>query len=315
MSGAEKRSNDLKRICVIGSMNVDCILKLARFHQPGETILAESMTSSPGGKGGNQAVAAAKLGVPVRMVGMLGTDDNGRLYERTLRENGVDLSLVQVLTETPSGLAIIEVDARGENRIIVVAGANMALTPAYIDEVLPQLLEDDIFLFQLESPIDTVCHAAKLLHAHGKTVVLDPAPAAPLPDALLACVDYLTPNRTELSVLSGMEVQTDEEVLTAAKSLLARGSGAVIAKLGGGGCLYIDPATVLRVPGFHVDTIDTTAAGDSFNAGFAAALSLGQNTAQALRFANAVGALSTTGSGAQGAMPSRAEAERLLTQP
>lgn len=303
----------MKKICVIGSMNVDQILNLDTFHRPGETILAKGMNYCPGGKGGNQAVAAAKLGAPVCMVGMLGRDGNGRLYENTLKAVGVDISGVKFLDGVPSGLAVIEVDANGENRIIVVAGANMEMTPDYIDSILPRLLENDIFLFQLESPMETVCHAAKLLHGHGKTVILDPAPAAPLPDELLGSIDYVTPNRTELSVLSGLPTGTEEEVLAAAKSLLARGTGAVLAKIGGDGCLFIDRERTLRVEGFKVDTVDTTAAGDSFNAGFAVALAMDRPLAEALRFANAVGALSTTGAGAQTAMPTLGETEQLLS--
>lgn len=301
----------MKRLCVIGSLNVDLTIRLPRFHLPGETITGQTFDSYPGGKGGNQAVAAACLEGDVLMVGKLGDDQQGAFYREVLRERGVDASGVKTV-EGSSGVALIEVDASGENRICLVPGANALVDRAQIDTLLPSLLLRDIFLFQLEIPLDTVCYAAQRLFEAGKTVILDPAPAIPLPDGLLGCASYVAPNETELSLLTGMSTATDEEVVAAARCLLARGAGAVLAKLGPRGVIYVDREQVLSVPGFQVPVADTTAAGDTFCAAFAVALSKDLPLEQGLRIANAAAALSTTGAGAQQAMPTLAQVQALL---
>ncbi len=303
-----------KKICVAGSLNVDLTLRLERFHQPGETVIAKNIHTYAGGKGGNQAVATAKLGHAVMMVGMLGEDDNGRFYRETLRQNGVDAECVGSDANTPSGTAIIEVDDRGENRIAIIPGTNGLVDNAYMDSMLERMLTCDIFLMQYEIDLNTVAHLAKILRREGKCLILDPAPAANAPEELYKNVDYITPNATELATLTGASTDTPEEVVAAARMLLERGVGAVIAKLGGKGCLYVDRKTIMPVSGFKVNTVDTTAAGDSFNAGFAVALAEGMPIEKALRFANAVGALSTTGAGAQSSMPTRAQVEALLAK-
>lgn len=308
-------ANTTKKICVAGSLNVDLTLRLERFHQPGETVTAKSIHTYAGGKGGNQAVAAAKLGHPVMMVGMLGEDDYGRFYREVLKENGVDATCVGSDAHTPSGMAVIEVDDRGENRIAIIPGTNGLVNNAYMDGVMGRMLGCDIFLLQYEIDLGTDAYLAKILHDAGKRVILDPAPAAPAPEGLYPNIDFITPNATELATLTGMQVDSQENVILAARALLERGVGAVVAKLGGRGCLYVDRGTAVPVPGFHVETVDTTAAGDSFNAGFAVALAEGMDIPAALRFANAVGALSTTGAGAQSSMPTRAQVEALLARP
>lgn len=215
---------------------------------------------------------------------------------------------------TPSGTAIIEVDDRGENRIAIIPGTNGLVDNAYMDSMLERMLTCDIFLMQYEIDLNTVAHLAKILRREGKCLILDPAPAASAPEELYKNVDYITPNATELATLTGASTDTPEEVVAAARMLLERGVGAVIAKLGGKGCLYVDRKTIMPVSGFKVNTVDTTAAGDSFNAGFAVALAEGMPIEKALRFANAVGALSTTGAGAQSSMPTRAQVEALLAK-
>ena len=290
-------------IAVIGSLNVDLTSRVPRFLLPGETLQGLDFHTYAGGKGGNQAVASARLGVPTRFVGKLGDDENGAFYLRTLQQEGVDVAGIQVLPGVPSGVALIEVDSHGENRIAIVAGANGQVDQQHIAAALPQVPADAVCLLQLEIPMGSVVYAATACKKRGGLTILDPAPAAPLEDALLKQVDYLTPNEGELRLLTGLPTGTDAEVEAAARHLLARGVGAVVAKLGGRGCLYVDNNTVRRLPGFKVKVVDTTAAGDSFNAGLAAALARGMDIEQALRFANAVGALSVTGAGAQGAMP------------
>lgn len=304
----------MKKICVIGSLNTDLTVRLPAFHAPGETVIGDSFATYPGGKGGNQAVAAARLGAPVAMVGKLGDDPYGRLYRSVLAENHIDAAGVEVAAGLPSGIAFIEVNHAGENRIIVVPGANSAVDCAQIDRLWPFLLGQDIFLFQLEIPLDTITYAAARLRAAGKTILLDPAPApaAALPDALLAAVDYLLPNASELACLGRLHGLASDAPIAIAQALMAAGVGAVIAKRGKEGAILITPEDAARVPSYPVRAVDTTAAGDSFAAGFAASLAEGKTPLEAVRFANAVGALSTLGHGAQSAMPSMAEAMAFL---
>ena len=304
----------MKKICVIGSLNVDLSIRIPRFHMPGETITGSTFETFTGGKGGNQAVAAARLGFETLMVGKLGEDGNGKFYLNALLQNGVDTKFVAFVPGVASGVALIEVDDQGENRIAIVPGTNALVDIAMIDELLPQLLLCDIFLMQLEIPIETVCYAAKVLHEHGKTVILDPAPAIPLPESLFQAVDYLTPNQAELLLLTGMPVTSLEEAEAAAKTLLDKGTKAVIAKLGEAGSLYVSANEVVYVQGFSVNVVDTTAAGDSFNAGLAVGLAQQNLPRELLSFSNAVGALSTTASGAQQAMPTMEKVLHLLAE-
>ncbi len=294
----------MQPLCVIGSLNVDLTVTLPRFHLPGETITGTAFHTYTGGKGGNQAVAAARLGAIVSMVGKLGSDSNGNLYRRVLADHGVDLTGVLTAEDTPTGVALIEVDASGENRIALVPGANALVDRPQLESLIPFFKGYRYFLLQLEIPLTATALALSLVKVQGGVVLLDPAPAVPLSDDLLSCVDFLTPNETELALLSGGATGTLREVEIAAAALLRRGAGAIVAKLGAKGCLYVDKDQTLHSPGFTVEPVDTTAAGDSFNAGFATALARDYPLKEALRFANAVGALSTTGKGAQAAMPS-----------
>ena len=299
-------------IGVLGSLNVDLTISLPRFHQPGETIHGTDFQVFTGGKGGNQAVAAAKLGVQTLMMGKLGADQNGDTYRKVMRNLGIAQDTVLTVEGTPSGVALIEVDATGENRIALVPGANYAVNRDMVDALFPSLLKCDILLMQLEIPMDTVEYAAQKWKAAGKPLLLDPAPAVPLGPDLLGAVSYLTPNETELQILTGMATDTEERVEKAARALLAQGVRCVIAKLGARGAMLVDSNQAVIVPGFSVNAVDTTAAGDSFNAGFAAALMEGKTPLEAVRFANAVAAISTTGMGAQSAMPNRAQVEAFL---
>lgn len=302
----------MARIGVLGSLNVDFTVTMERFHQPGETIAGKEFFTFTGGKGGNQAVAAAKLGVRTMMAGKLGSDQNAALYLSVMRDLRIDDSAIAVAEHLPSGMALIEVDAKGDNRIVVVSGANGAVDRAYVDAVFDALLTCDVVMMQLEIPLDTVQYAAQRLHAAGKCVILDPAPAVALPDALLAAVDYLTPNETELHILTGMATATNEQVEAAARKLLDRNVRAVVAKLGARGAMLVTREEAVLVPGYRVQAIDTTAAGDSFNAGLAAALLDQANPVDAVHFANATAALSTTAMGAQAAMPTRDQVAQLM---
>lgn len=302
------------KIGVLGSLNVDLTVTMERFHQPGETITGSDFRTFTGGKGGNQAVAAAKLGNAVTMAGKLGEDENARLYRETMRTLNIRQDTVWTQKGVPSGVALIEVDQRGENRIVVVPGSNAWVDCAQVDALAAELTKCDIVMMQLEIPLETVRYAAQKLKELNVPVMLDPAPAIALGDELLAYVDYLTPNETELQILSGMPTKTDEQVRAAAESLLRKGARCVIAKLGGRGAMLVTPREALIVPGFSVKAVDTTAAGDSFNAGLATALTQKMSIAQAVRFANAVGALATTGMGAQQAMPTMEQTLLLMQE-
>ncbi len=294
----------MKKIAVIGSMNVDLVSRVPRFLMPGETLRGLDFNVFPGGKGGNQAVAASRLLPDVLMLGKLGDDQNGALYRRVLDESGIDSACVETVPGVNNGTTVIEVaDDSGDNRIIYFPGANLLVDRAQVDAAFERLIACDIFLMQLEIPLETVAYAARKLSEAGKTVVLDPAPAVPLPEELLKSVAYITPNETELSLLTGLETGSREQLVAAGQRLSRMGAGAVIAKAGADGAYFIRGDELLHAPGFKVNAVDTTAAGDSFNAGFAAGLCRGMALPEALRFANAVAALSTTGAGAQGAMP------------
>lgn len=300
-------------IRVIGSLNIDLTIRLPRFHQPGETITGESFHRYPGGKGGNQAVAAARLDADVHFVGIVGDDDNGAYYLSVLQKEGVNTDAVGVAEDVSTGIALIEVDPKGENRIAIVPGANAMVDDEWVADH-PAQGGRCLTMLQLEIPLYTCTEAARRAHERGDIVMLDPAPAIPLKDSFLQNIDYITPNEGELAQLTGMDIRTLADAEEAARSLLKRGVKAVVAKLGGSGCLYVDNEKALHMPGFKVNVKDTTAAGDSFNAGLAYAFAHDYPLEEALRFANAVGACSTTAHGAQGAMPTLEEVERLMKE-
>ena len=303
----------MKKICVIGSLNTDLVAVIDRFPKPGETITGREFGIYPGGKGANQAVALGRLGADVRMVGKLGDDLYGRKYMETLKNNGVDNSGIGIEPAASSGVALIEVESTGENRIIIIPGANGMVDCGFIDSKLELMLECDIFLLQLEIPVETVAYAIKILKNNGKTVILDPAPAAKLPDDIFPFLDYITPNETELEALTGIKIKNDTDIKAAAGYLLAKGVGTVIAKVGKRGAFIINNHEFLYSPVFDVKVIDTTAAGDSFNAGFAYALAQGRNLTECAAFANAVASLSTTAKGAQDAMPTLVQVNSLIS--
>jgi ribokinase len=272
----------------------------------------------PGGKGANQACAAAKLGahtVSVRMVGRVGYDVFADHLKASLSAAGVDVSAVHATRAQATGVALISVDASGQNSIVVASGANHALLASETEAMRPAFRAARFVLFQLESPLDTVAAALKLARAEGACTMLDPAPAAPLPAELLANVDILTPNETEASVLLGMKpgrVST-ADAAALARSLRERGPKAVVLKLGDQGCVYCDGETELFSAAFPVAARDTTAAGDVFNAALAVALAEDRGIEEALRFANASAAISVTRMGAQASVPARAEVDAMLS--
>ena len=299
------------QIAVVGSVNMDLAARCPHIPVPGETVLGGDLIESPGGKGANQAVAAGKLLGRVAMIGCLGSDAYGQTLRAALVEAGV---AIQGLIERGprSGVAIIEVADHGENSIVVVQGANALLEPVDVADVLERMPQAQMVLLQLEIPLPTVVAAAQRARAQGLRVILDPAPAQPLPPDLLRQVDILVPNQTEAAVLAGMPVVTVATAPEAAARLLAMGPSTILLKLGADGVLIANAAGMRVIPGFRVATIDTTAAGDCFAGALAVALIEGQPLEGAVVFANAAAALSTTRAGAQASMPTRAEVEDLL---
>ncbi|MEF2246097.1 ribokinase [Paenibacillus sp. IITD108] len=299
----------MKSICVIGSLNIDLVAAVERFPQPGETLTAAGYSTFFGGKGGNQAIALGKLGANVKMVGKVGDDIHGSDYIRNLRMNGVDTAGIRVEKGASTGTAMILVDPQGENQIVISPGANGHLTPSDIDEHWSHLIESDIFLFQLEIPIGTIAYAMKRLKQAGKTIVLDPAPASQLPDSLFKYIDYMTPNETEVKYYANRHHQYVLQLKEAANILLRKGVQTIVAKAGAEGAYLIRDADLQHIGAYPTDPVDTTGAGDCFNAGFAYALAMGRSVEEAVSLGNAVGALAIRQVGAQSAMPSIEEVD------
>lgn len=294
----------MAEIVVIGSLNEDLVVRVARWPEAGETVFGERLDRSAGGKGANQATAAARLGGEVAMVGLVGDDAPGRRLLDGLRAIRVDVTSVGVAAGVPTGTALVGLDASGGNRIVVLPGANACLEPGAL--VGLDWSGVRVLLLQLEIPLGTVTAAASAAHAAGVRVVLDPAPAMSLPDALLESVDILTPNALEASALAGRAAVDVRTARLVASQLEARGPRAVIVTLGASGAVLADGNYVTHLPAPTVETVDTTGAGDAFNGALAVALAEGQPLASAVIFANRVAALSTTRPGAQAAMPDRA---------
>ena len=303
----------IARVTVVGSLNMDLIARSPRIPQPGETIIGGDFHTAPGGKGANQAVAAARLGARVSMIGRVGRDAFAGPLLDNLSAAGVDHTFVIQDSEAATGVALIVVDDAGENSIVVASGANMRLSPADVDGAEAVIADADALLLQLESPLETVIRAAEVARAHGVTVILNPAPARSLPAELLAMVDVLIPNESETSLLTGLPVSNQAEAETAATALRELGVGTVILTLGERGALLAREEEAEQVPAFEVTPVDTTAAGDAFVGGFTVAMAGGQPLAEAVRWGNAAGALATTKLGAQPSLPTRQDLEALLT--
>ncbi|MGD0438721.1 MAG: ribokinase [Bryobacteraceae bacterium] len=305
-------------LVVAGSLNMDFVVAVDRLPAPGETVLGGDFRMIPGGKGANQACAAAKLGsgdTAVRMIGRVGYDVFGDHLKASLSAAGVDVRAVHATRSEATGVALISVEKSGQNSIVVAPGANHALAAGEVEAMRPLFAGARLALFQLESPIDTVAAALRVAREAGARTILDPAPAQPLPAELLAAVDILTPNENEALLLLGRppgRVELDQAAALA-RFLLDLGPRAVVLKLGDRGCYYRDSNTELFSAAFSVPARDTTAAGDVFNAAFAVALAEDRSIAEALRFANAAAAISVTRPGAQASVPSRSEVDQFLS--
>ncbi len=301
-------------IVVAGSLNMDFVVTVRQLPAPGETVLGRGFRMIPGGKGANQACAAGKLGGNVRMIGRVGYDLFADQLKASLAASGVDVSAVHASQSQPTGVALIWVDERGQNSIVVASGANHDL-PASDVEAMRRVFRGAAYaLFQLETPLGTVSAAMALAREEGLVTILDPAPAQPLSAEVLGRADILTPNETEAQILLARPPArvSLEEAPALAVALLATGPRTVILKLGDQGALLCDANGTRHFPAFRVTAVDSTAAGDTFNAALAVALAEGQPMDQAIRFANAAAAVSVTRLGAQASAPSRADVDALL---
>ncbi|MEB3230706.1 MAG: ribokinase [Leptolyngbyaceae bacterium] len=297
-------------IVVFGSINMDLVVRSPRLPQPGETIIGYDFMTIPGGKGANQAVAAAKLGVSTQMVGRVGADDFGQTLVETLRGYGVGCDRLTVDPHSPSGIALIEVDAAGNNHIIVVPGANGQVGADELEALTALLASAQILLLQLELPLGAVVTAAELAHQHGVRVILDPAPVQSLPTTLYPLIDILTPNRTEAEQLTGRTIECVEDAIATAQILHQWGVKIAIVTLGEEGVVVVSDRLVQHFPAFTVEVVDTVAAGDAFNGGLAGGLLQNLSLEQAIIWGMATAALAVTQPGAQPAIPN---AQTLLT--
>lgn len=296
-----------KRILIVGSSNTDMVIKTHNFPAPGETILGGRFLMNAGGKGANQAVAAARLGGIVTFVGKIGDDIFGKQAVQQLEDEGINVDFVAVDPENPSGVALITVDKKGENSIVVAPGSNGTLSSADFDKAIAELDDSEFVLMQLEIPIPTVEHIARMASKKQKKVVLNPAPAAVLTDELLQNLYIITPNETEAELLTGIKVTDEQSALKAALVLNEKGVELVIITMGAAGAFLLSngKSEIINAP--KVEAVDTTAAGDTFNGALVVALSEGKTIQESIAFANKAAAISVTRIGAQSSVPYRKE--------
>lgn len=302
-----------RTILVVGSANIDLVARVSRIPRPGETLMGRSFATICGGKGANQAVAAARLGGQVSFIGCVGADGFGDLQKAGLAADGVKLDHLKTVRDTPTGTAIIQVSDEGENSIVVIPGANFAVTPEDIAACRPAFERADAVLMQLEVPVAVVEAALDLARETNTLSILDIGSDQPITDAVLGKADVITPNTSEAERLTGLSIDTNAEIEAAANRLLALGARHVVMKLGGRGSRYFGPSGAFDAPPFRVDVVDTTAAGDAFTAALGVYWDE-SDLATTLRRANATGALATTRAGAQPSLPTAAEVERLLVE-
>ena len=302
-----------RRIVVLGSLNIDLVQRVPRMPVAGETLTGGDLQTYAGGKGANQACAAALLGGQVAMAGMVGHDVFSDRLLAELKTAGVDTKSVGKVAVS-TGTAVIFVLPNGENSIVISPGANGEVTAAFALQAIEELQAGDFLLCQLETPMESVTAVMKAAHRKGVTTVLDPAPAHGLPEELLRATSILTPNQTEAGFLTCTTeaIETMDQAVNAARQLQSRGTPVVIVKMGAHGCLVADGVQVTEVPGFSVQAVDTTAAGDTFNGALAVGLAEGMNLMDATSFASAAAAMSVTKPGAIASMPSRSQVDQFL---
>lgn len=302
----------MNRLVVLGSVNADHVLRVPHFPRPGETLTGHSYQVVPGGKGANQAVAAARLGASVSFIARIGDDAIGRQMRQGFAQDDIDVSAVELDDKLPTGIAIIYVSDEGENSIGISAEANGALSPAVVKRHETMIADAHTLLLQLEVPLESVFEAARLARAHGTRVVLNPAPARPLAAELLALVDLITPNQTEAELLTRVKVSDEASAREAANRFHQMGIAEVMITLGSQGVYCSNGQHQQLIPGFRVEAVDTTAAGDTFNGALLAAQLAGADFDAAVRFAHGAAALSVTKFGAQSSIPGKQEVDTFL---
>ncbi|MDU3802925.1 ribokinase [Paraclostridium bifermentans] len=299
----------MKKICVIGSLNMDLVVNVDNMPKKGQTLIGSDFKEVPGGKGANQAVAMARLGGDVTMIGKVGTDSFGQTLIDALKNDNVNTTYVHK-EDGPTGVAMITVDKNAENSIVVAPGANFKVKENDIDKNIDAIKNSDIVVVQLETPLETIKYALKSAKELGKYTILNPAPAVKLEDSIIANVDLLTPNETELEILSGVSINCEDDILKAAQTMIEKGVKELIVTLGSKGSLYINKEISMFKKSYKVDAVDTTAAGDSYTGALSVAFSKGENIEVAMDFASRVGALCVTKEGAQSSLPTLEEVER-----
>ena len=299
-------------VVVLGGINMDLVTVSRRAPEAGETVVGDRFLTYPGGKGANQAVAAARMGARVSMAGRVGGDSFGQELLGHLRSAGVDVAGIEVDAGTSSGIAVINIDSSTQNRIVQVLGANATCGPAEVSRAVAALEHVSVLMLQLEVPLAASLAAARIAASMGRTVVLDPGPACPLPDEMYGYCSYITPNETEAEALVGFPVVDPASAARAVEEMLARGAGCAVVTMGALGAYYSDGSTSRYLPAHPVVAVDMVAAGDAFNGALAVALAEGMDLDEAMRWAMAAGALAVTRHGAQDSMPRRAEVKAFL---
>ena len=298
----------MKNICVIGSLNMDLVVNVDKMPKPGQTIIGSNFKEVPGGKGANQAVAMARLNGNVSMIGKVGEDGFGQTLINALKNDKVDTTYIKT-TKGATGVALITVDNNAQNSIVVSPGANFEVKEEDIDNNIEAIKNSDIVVLQLETPLNTIKYALKKSKELNKYTILNPAPALKLDDEIIKNVDLLTPNETELEIISGVNIETEEDIQKAAQIMIEKGVKELIVTLGSKGSLYINKEKSIFKKAYKVEAVDTTAAGDSYTAALAVALSKDKNIEEAMDFASKVGALSVLKVGAQCSLPTLEDVE------
>ena len=298
----------MKNICVIGSLNMDLVVKVDTMPKGGQTLIGSNFKEVPGGKGANQAVAMARLGGNVSMIGKVGNDGFGQTLLNALKADNVNTDYIGI-EEGPTGVALITVDKNAENSIVVAPGANFKVAVEDIDNNIEAINNSDIVVVQLETPLETIKYGLKKAKEAGKYTILNPAPAVVLEDEIIKNVDLLTPNETELEILSGVEINTEDDIKRAAQIMIDKGVKELIVTLGSKGSLYINKERSMFKSAYKVQAVDTTAAGDSYTGALSVAFSNNKDVEEAMDFASKVGALSVMKEGAQSSLPTLKDVE------
>lgn len=292
----------MKNICVIGSLNMDLVVNVDAMPKPGQTIIGSNFKEVPGGKGANQAVAMARLNGNVSMIGKVGEDGFGQTLISSLKNDKVDTTYIQT-AKGSTGVALITVDKNAQNSIVVSPGANFEVKEEDIDNNIKAIENSEIVVLQLETPLNTIKYALNKAKELNKYTILNPAPAVKLDDEIIKNVDLLTPNETELEIISGVSIETEEDIQKAAQIMIEKGVKELIVTLGSKGSLYINKEKSMFKKAYKVEAVDTTAAGDSYTGALAVALSQDKGIEDAMDFASKVGALSVLKEGAQSSLP------------